>query len=87
MVTVVFAFFIIMFFLGKKYDMKGGLNQNISGSAVYHTNSLILLVRNMLCSKLHFQQGFDLIPLSCEIAMKAMDGSSCGFGATEVAHG
>jgi hypothetical protein len=30
--------------------MERELNQNLSGNEVYHTNSLILLVKNMLCS-------------------------------------
>ena len=37
---------------------------NLSGNEVDYTNSFTLLVRNMLCSKLLFQKGFDLILFS-----------------------
>ena len=37
------------------------------GSEVYHTNSLILLVKNMLCSKLHCQKGYNLNTFSNKI--------------------
>ena len=39
----------------------------ISGDEIYFTNSLILLVKNMLYSKLHCQRGFNLILFSCKI--------------------
>ena len=47
--------------------MKRDLNLNLSANEVYYTNSLILLVKNMLCSKLHCQKGFDLNPFSYKI--------------------
>jgi len=47
--------------------MKRDLNQNFSGNEVYYTNSLILLVKNMLFSKLHCQKGFNLNPFSYKI--------------------
>jgi len=47
--------------------MKRELNLNLSGNEVYYTNSLILLVKNMLCSKLHYQKGFNLNPFSYKI--------------------
>ena len=46
--------------------MKRQLNQNLSGNEVYSTNSLILLVKNMLCSRLHGQKGFNSISLLIE---------------------
>ena len=42
--------------------MRRKLNLNLSGDEVYYTNSLILLVKNMLCSKLDCQKA--LIELS-----------------------
>ena len=48
--------------------MKRELYQNLSGNEVYYTNSSILLVKNMLCSKLHCQKGFDLILFLYKIA-------------------
>ena len=41
-----------------------GIKLKRSGNDVYYTNSLILLVKNMLCSKLHRQNGFNSIPCS-----------------------
>jgi len=32
----------------------------LSGNEVYYTNALLLLIKNMLCSKLHCQKGFEL---------------------------
>ena len=43
---------------------KRDLNQNLSGDEVYYKKSLTLLVKNMLCSKLYCQRGFDLILLA-----------------------
>ena len=40
----------------------------LSGNEVYFTNSLILLGKNMLGSKLHCQKGFNLIPFLYKIA-------------------
>jgi hypothetical protein len=37
--------------------MKMELDQNFSGNEVYNTNSSILFVKNMMCSKLHCQKG------------------------------
>ena len=48
--------------------MKRELNQNISGNKVYHTNSSILLVKSMLCSKIHHQNDFKSIPFSHKIS-------------------
>ena len=42
-------------------------NQKLSGNEVYYTNSLILLVENVLCSKLHCQKGLNLILFSYKI--------------------
>ena len=33
--------------------MKIQLNQNLSGNEVYYTNSVIVLVKSILCSKVH----------------------------------
>ena len=41
--------------------MERELNQNLSGNDVHYTN-LIRLVKNMLCSELHCQKGFDSTP-------------------------
>jgi len=38
--------------------MRRTLDSNLSGNEVYRTNSSILLVRKMLCSKFHRQTGF-----------------------------
>ena len=50
-----------------KSDMNRELSQNLSGDEVYHMNSLILLVENMLCSKLDFQKDFNLTLFSSNI--------------------
>ena len=47
--------------------MKREVCQNLSGDEVDFTNTLILLVRNMLCSKLHCQKGFYSILFSYQI--------------------
>ena len=44
--------------------MKRESNQNLSGNEVYYTNSLILLVKHMLCSILDYSKGFDFISFS-----------------------
>ena len=46
---------------------EGKLNESLSSNEVYYRNSLILLVTNMLCSRHHCQNGFNLIVLSCTI--------------------
>jgi hypothetical protein len=43
------------------------LNRNPSGNEIHYTNSLMLLVNNMLCSKLHCQRGFNSILISLKI--------------------
>jgi len=40
---------------------------NLSGNEVYYKNALILLIKIMLCSKLHYQKGFTLRPLFYKI--------------------
>ena len=47
--------------------MKRGSNENLSGDEVYYTISLILLVKNMPCSKPRCQKGFDLIAFQYKI--------------------
>ena len=47
--------------------MKRELNQDLSGKEVCETNYPIFLVKNMLCSELHCQKGFKLIPFSYKI--------------------
>jgi hypothetical protein len=42
--------------------MKRELNWNLSGNEVHYTNSSILLVKNMLCSKFYCQKDFNSIP-------------------------
>ena len=44
--------------------MKRELNYRLSGNEGYNANSLILLVKNMLCSKPHCQKGFNVIIFS-----------------------
>jgi len=40
-------------------DMKKKLDSNLSGNQVYLTNSFILPVKNMLCSEIQCQKGFN----------------------------
>jgi len=54
--------------------MKGESNQNLSGNEIYYTNSLISLVKNLLCGQLHCQKGSHLIPLSCKIVYRNQEG-------------
>ena len=42
-----------------EFCMKRELNSNLSGDEIDYTNSLILPGTNMLCSKLHCQEGFN----------------------------
>ena len=49
------------------FYMKWGLHYNFFGNQVYYRNSLILLAKNMLCSKLHYQQAFNIIVFSYKI--------------------
>ena len=51
---------------GGGYDFIGS-NLELFGNAVDYTNSLMLLIKNMLCSKLHYQKGFDVILFSHKI--------------------
>jgi len=45
----------------KQFDLIGNVfDLGYSGNEVHHTIFLILLVKNMLCSKLHCQKGLDL---------------------------
>ena len=44
----------------KQILQENSFNLKISGNEVYHKNSLMLLVKNILCSKLHCQKGFSL---------------------------
>ena len=46
---------------GEGFYMKRQLDSNLPDNEGYYTNGLILLVKNMLCSKLHYQKGFNLI--------------------------
>ena len=48
--------------------MQRELDKKLSGIEVYNTNSSILLVKNMLCSKLHCENGFNLIIFSYKTA-------------------
>ena len=52
---------------GPESYIKRELNWNLSGNEVCYTNSLILLVKNMLCSKLHRHTDFYLIIFSFRI--------------------
>jgi len=49
--------------------MQRDLNQDLSGNAICHMNSVILLVKNMLYSKPHRQKGFNLILFSCKVGI------------------
>ena len=42
-------------------DRKRGLDWILSGNEVYYTNSSMLLVKKMLCGRLHRQKGLNLI--------------------------
>jgi hypothetical protein len=46
-----------------KSDLKREHNSNLSGDDFYYKDYLVSLVKNMLCSQLHRQKGFDLIML------------------------
>ena len=47
--------------------LKRELNSILSSDGVYYTNPLILLIKNMLCSKNHCQKGFNPIPFSYKV--------------------
>ena len=47
--------------------MKRKLNYNLSGTEVYNTNALILLVKKMLHGEHHRQKSFNLVLFSYEI--------------------
>ena len=47
--------------------MKRDINKNLPGNEVYYTNALILLIKIMMCSKLHCQKGFRLKPFFYKI--------------------
>ena len=51
--------------------MKTELRQILSGYEVYYTNSLMLLVKNMLRSKFHCQKDFNSFFVSYEIVLEA----------------
>jgi hypothetical protein len=51
--------------------MKRKLDVKLSGNEIYYPDSLILLVKNMLCSKLRCQKGFNSIPFSCKTMCEA----------------
>jgi len=53
--------------------MKTKSNENLSGNEVHYTNNVILLEKNMLCSKRYYQQGFNIIAFS-----HAKGGTSAG---------
>ena len=48
-------------------DMKSELSSNLSGNEVYHTNSLICLLKNMLCGNLDCWKGFGSITVGYDI--------------------
>ena len=50
-----------------RFYMKKESNEQISSNEVDYTHYLILLVKNMLCSKLHRQKGFNPIRFSHKI--------------------
>ena len=52
---------------GYRFYMKRELNQKNSGDEVCCTNSVTLLVKNILCCKFHCQRDSDLILFSYEI--------------------
>ena len=55
-----------------KSDVKGGLDYNLSGHEFHHTNSLTLLVKNMLYGKLHCQKSVDSISFQYQIARQQL---------------
>ena len=62
--------------------MKRELDHNLFGNEVYRTNSLILLVKNMLCNKLHCQKGSNVNLLSCKIKTLSRFGETVAGEAT-----
>ena len=50
--------------------MKRKLNQNLADNEVDYTNSWILLVHNMLCSKLRCLKGINFIIFSYKIGIR-----------------
>ena len=58
-------------------DRRGAFKLKLSGCEVYYTNSLILPVKIMLCSKLHCQKGFKLKPFFYKIAVFETPGLHC----------
>ena len=62
---------------GRQSLCEKGIKRNVSGNAVNHTNSLILLLRNMLCRRLHHQVVFDLTPFSYKIRAPELAGRAC----------
>ena len=47
---------------------KKGIKFKLAGNQVYYTNPLILLVKNLLCRKIHCQKVLIFIPFSYEIS-------------------
>ena len=62
------------YILGKELQFKTLLQ------GIYCTNSLILLVKKMLCSELYCQKGFNLIPFSYKISTVRAPGPRRGGG-------
>ena len=58
------------------YDLicKNKLNWNLAGNEVRHTNRSILLVKNLLCSKLHCQKEINLILFSDKLKVVEIKG-------------
>jgi len=57
-----------------------GIELKLFGNEVYYINSLTSLVKNMLCSKLHYQIFLNLIPVSHKTCPRCMSGEA--FAAT-----
>jgi hypothetical protein len=60
------------------FHAKRELNSNLSGNEVYYTKSLILLVKNMLCSNFYYQEHFNLIFFSQKIVGLTVVGACSG---------
>ena len=59
-----------------QFDINREFSPHLSGNEVYYTNLFVLLVKNMLCSNLHYQKGFNVVSARTRIM--------AGTGATGV---
>ena len=67
-------------FRGQGSYMKTELNQSLSNNEVYYTNSLMSLVKHMLCSKLHCQKVLIQSPFHMRWCKHGHDNAQFGMG-------